>query len=282
MRKESPMGMVDDTFGTNIFGANSTDKALGHQTRGANEANAFLKDIYGQQQQMSAPYSQYGKAALSDLASGDFAKNMEMDPGYQFRMQQGQNALNSSASARGALNSGATLKALQRYGQDFASNEYNNAYNRNYNRLSQLAGMGFNADQNLMNAAGNYGQQVSGNMTGMGNANAAANIAQANRSSDFLGQSAGAAAMYFSDARLKKNIVPLSKQNLDEMKKYLKAFAFNYTSDKFGKGDWVGVMAQDLEKSKLGKTLVTHDSEGNKQIDLKKVLSMFLATMAEA
>lgn len=273
------MGAVDDALGTNIFGDNSTDRALEAQTRGTNQANDILKQMYGTQQNLASPYNQAGLGALSSLASGDFAKNMEMDPGYQFRMKQGQNALQSSAAARGSLNSGATMKALQRYGQDFASNEYNNAYNRNYARLSQLAGLGANANQNLMNAAGNYGSQVSGNMTGLGNANASAQIAQANRTTDLMGQGIGA---YFSDVRLKKNIVPLSKKNIEEMKQYLKAFSFNYKSEEHGQGDWVGVMAQDLEKSKLGRTLVIHDSQGNKQIDLRKVLSMFLATMAEA
>lgn len=192
------MGAVDDVLGTNMFGDNSTDIALEAQTRGTNQANDILKKMYGNQQTLADPYNQAGLGALSSLASGDFAKNMEMDPGYQFRMKQGQNALQSSAAARGGLNSGATMKALQRYGQDFASNEYNNAYNRNYARLSQLAGLGSNASQNLMNAAGNYGSQVSANLTGLGNANAAAQMAQANRTSSFIGDLIGAGGAVYS------------------------------------------------------------------------------------
>lgn len=298
------MGAVDDALGTNIFGDNSTDRAIDAQTRGTNQANQYLKDqyqrgnnelttAYNTQNSLADPYNKEGYNALSQLASGDFAKNLEMDPGYQFRLKQGQNALRGGASAQGNLHSGATMKALERYGQDYASNEYNNAYNRNYQRLSQLAGLGFNANQNLMNAAGNYGSSmnqnmtglgnaVSGNITGLANANASAQIAQANRTTGLIGDGIGAAAMYFSDVRLKENIVPMSKENIEEMKQHLKAFSFNYKSEEHGQGDWVGVMAQDLEKSKLGRTLVIHDSQGNKQIDLRKVLSMFLATMAEA
>jgi len=192
------MGAVDDVLGTDMFGDNSTDKALDYQTRSTNQANDILKQMYGTQQTLADPYNQAGLGALSSLASGDFAKNMEMDPGYQFRMKQGQNALQSSAAARGGLNSGATMKALQRYGQDFASNEYSNAYNRNYARLSQLAGLGANASQNLMGAAGNYGTQVSGNLIGLGNANAAAQMAQADRTSGFLGDLIGAGSMVYS------------------------------------------------------------------------------------
>jgi hypothetical protein len=181
------------------------------------------------------------------------------------------------------------MKALQRYGQDFGSNEYQNAYAR----MSQLANMGLNAGTNMSNAAGNYGQSMnqnaiglgnalSGNMTGLGNAQASAQIAQANRSSNLLGQGITGAAMYFSDKRLKENIQPVDQDELKEMKKHLKAYAFNYKNDKHGVGDWVGVMAQDLEKSRLGRTLVSHDEFGNKTIDIRKVLSMFLSTIAEA
>ncbi len=275
------MGMIDDTLGTNIFGENSSDKALSAQTGATNRANNFLKEIYGTQQGLSEPYRQAGLGALSSLASGDFAKNMEMDPGYQFRLKQGQGALESSAAARGGLNSGATMKALQRYGQDFASNEYQNAYNRNYQRLSQLVGVGANANDNLMNATGSYGSQVSGNMTGLGNAQAASHIAQGNNNRQLTRDIIGG-AMYFSDERLKENIQPVDKNEFKEMKKHLKAYKFNYKSDKHGVGDWVGVMAQDLEKSRLGRTLVSHDEFGNKTIDIRKVLSMFLSTIAEA
>lgn len=294
------MGMIDDTLGTNIFGENSTDRALNYQGRSVNEANQTLKDqyalgndalknAYNSQLGYLAGYQGTGLNALQRMSSGSFADQLANDPGYQFRLKQGQNALESSAAARGSLNSGATMKALQRYGQDFGSNEYQNAYGR----MSQLANMGLNAGTNMSNAAGNYGQSmnqnavglgnaVSGNMTGLGNAQASAQIAQANRSSNLLGQGITGAAMYFSDERLKENIQPVDKNEFKEMKKHLKAYRFNYKSDKHGRGDWIGVMAQDLEKSRLGRTLVSHDEFGNKTIDIRKVLSMFLSSIAEA
>jgi len=55
------------------------------------------------------------------------------EPGYKFRLDQGQRALEQSAAARGVLNTGGTLKDLLQYGQDFASNEYGNVYNRAVN-----------------------------------------------------------------------------------------------------------------------------------------------------
>ena len=52
------------------------------------------------------------------------------DPGYQFRLSQGTQAITGNAAARGLLQSGATAQALTRYGQDLASQEYGNVYNR--------------------------------------------------------------------------------------------------------------------------------------------------------
>ena len=82
------------------------------------------------------------------------------DPGYQFRLKQGETALENSAAARGGLLSSGTAKEQQQFGQDYASNEYSNVYNRalqnwenqfnvyetnqgnQFNRLSALAGLG--------------------------------------------------------------------------------------------------------------------------------------------
>lgn len=89
------------------------------------------------------------------------------DPGYQFRLQQGMEALQNSAAAKGGLLSGGTAKAINDYAQNSASNEYGNVYNRAaqtyltnqgnfntnnsnlYNRLSGLAGQGLQAGGTL-------------------------------------------------------------------------------------------------------------------------------------
>lgn len=94
-----------------------------------------------------------GNGALpSDFGSmtHDFSlSDFNLDPGYQFRMDQGSQALQRSAAAKGSLLGGGTLKALARYGQDYASNELNNAFNRyqvnrsnQINPLFSLAGLG--------------------------------------------------------------------------------------------------------------------------------------------
>lgn len=263
-----------------VLGSRASGRAIDAQTAAAGQANDTQRYMYDSQRSDSAPWRQAGGAALSELSGNKFMDNFQGDPGYQFRMSEGLKAVGASASARGMSNSGRNLKELTRYGQDYASNEYNNAYNRQSNRLSSIAGLGQNANQQNSAAGTNYANQVAGNQIGLGNGIASANLAQSNRQGQLVGQGAQA-AMMFSDSRLKINVLEVRDSDLLEMKESLRAFTYKYKDEIYGKGQWTGVMAQDLEKSKLGKTLVFEDSEGNKQIDVNKVMSLFLATMAE-
>lgn len=93
----------------------------------------------------------------------------EKDPGYQFRMDEGNKAVEAGAAARNGLLSGAAMKAMQKYSQGFASNEYGNAYNRftgdqqnMYNRLAQMAGTG----QQQINQTAQMNQQGASNAAG--------------------------------------------------------------------------------------------------------------------
>jgi hypothetical protein len=271
-----------------LAGGRSGGAAIAAQTQAANQANETARYTFDTQRADLAPWREAGTKALDGLQDPNFGKNLEMDPGYQFRMDEGSKAINAAAAARGMGNSGATMKALTKYGQDYSSNEYNNAYNRNMTRLTSLAGLGSGANSQGVEAAGSYGSTVAGNQVGLGNAIASQQLAQANGNKQLAGQVGGAVAggiikgmFSTSDRRLKKEIKLVSKEDLAEMKKYLTAYTFKYTSEDFGKGEWAGVMAQDLEKSKLGRTLVVEDENGHKHIDIRKVMSLFLATLAE-
>lgn len=81
-------------------------------------------------------------------------------PGYQWRKSEGINALDRSAASRGMLSSGAQLKAVQGFGDNLASAEYENYLNRYFT----LAGMGgqqqsalMSGNTNLTNAMGDWG-----------------------------------------------------------------------------------------------------------------------------
>ena len=97
-------------------------------------------------------------------------------PGYQFRVDEGNNAINAMAGARGGLVSGATMQALQERGQNLATEEYGNYMNR----LSGLTGMGMSAAGNQASAGANYASGASNALANQGNAQAAGYIGQRN------------------------------------------------------------------------------------------------------
>lgn len=98
------------------------------------------------------------------------------DPGYQFSMDQGIQAIDRSAAARGILNSGATAKALDKFGQGLANQQYGTYYNR----LAGLSGTGQTATNETANAAGTYGTNAGNELTNAGNARASGYIGAAN------------------------------------------------------------------------------------------------------
>ena len=170
--------------------SDSSRKAANTQADAAKEANSTQLAMYNQTREDQAPWRAAGQQALGQLSSGvqpggEFNRNFTLadfnrDPGYQFRMDQGQSALERSAAARGGLMNGGTLKALSRYGQDYASNEYNNAYNRfnndqsaRFNRLATVAGIGQTAN-NLTSTTGTQTASSIGNNTMSGAAAQAA------------------------------------------------------------------------------------------------------------
>ena len=272
-------------FGAQLFDpitGQSTRDALDAQERAAKQAADAQTYMYDQSRADQQPWRETGGRALSQLESGDFAKNLQMDPGYQFRLEEGQKALRNAAGARGGRQGGATMKALTRYNQDYASGEYGKAYDRQYGRLSQLAGFGGQATSQGSQQSMQQGQSLANIYSNLGNAQGSAQIAQGNRMSNLYGQAAMGYGMYLaSDSRLKNVSVKIPREDLKEMKAHLKAIYFKYKDSNYGKGEWSGVMAQDLEKSRLGRTLVSEDNSGTKFVDTQKVMSMFLATMAE-
>jgi hypothetical protein len=119
----------------------------------------------------------YGRYATAEFTPGMFQANQ--DPGYAFRMAEGMKALERSAAARGGLLSGSNLKNTQRFGQDLASQEYQNAFNRyqtqranTLNPYASLAGVAQTSANALGQAAGQYGANA-GNIAMAGGANAA-------------------------------------------------------------------------------------------------------------
>lgn len=180
-----------------IMSSNAAGSAADAQSRSAQMSTDEQRRQFDITEANMKPFRDAGLSVLPQLQSGlakggEFNRNFtladfQQDPGYQFRMDQGQQALERSAAAGGGLLSGGTGKALQQYGQDYASGEYSNAYNRfnndqttRFNRLSALAGTG----QTATNTIGQLGAQTSANIgenyLQAGNAKAAGYIGQGN------------------------------------------------------------------------------------------------------
>ena len=163
--------------------------------------NAAIQQRLAQQAQQQA---QQQSAAAADPNYGSLMRNFGMedfqaDPGYAFRQSEGMKGIEGGAAARGGLLSGGALKAIQKYGQDLASQEYGNAYGRfnanqtnQYNRLAGIVNTGQGATNQITNAAGNLGSQLGSNIIGTGNANAAATIGQANAWNNAIGTASNA------------------------------------------------------------------------------------------
>ena len=168
--------------GSALLGASASKSAANTQAASADRSLELQERMFNKQLELQEPFRQAGVNALNKIESGDIMGSM--DPSYSFRFQEGLKALDRSAAARGGLLSGGALKAAQRYGQEFASNEFGNAYNR----LASRAGFGQTASTNMGGAAGSFGANAGNLMTGAGAARASGYVGGANALSSGLGQ----------------------------------------------------------------------------------------------
>ena len=105
----------------------------------------------------ATPFERDPYASATPFA-GPTAEEMTADPGYQFRLREGQAALERSAAARGVTNTGGTLRDILDYGQDAASQEYGNVFDRQRSVHDANERDRYNAYQaNYGNALQSYG-----------------------------------------------------------------------------------------------------------------------------
>lgn len=147
---------------------------------------------YDQYVQGFKPSQVSSAVSSAAVTPGDFSRDFtiadfQKDPGYQFRMDEGRNALEGSAAARTGIQNGRTMREIERYGQDYASGEYSNAYSRfnadrtsRFNRLATLAGVGQTATNTGIAAGQNASNNISDTIIGQANATAASRVGQAN------------------------------------------------------------------------------------------------------
>jgi hypothetical protein len=205
--------------------SSAATQAAQTQADAANQATAAQQAALERQIQISEPWRTAGTTAVNQLSAmtqpggrltQEFAYqpfNYQADPGYAFRLQQGLNAMNATAAARGGLISGNALKAGQDYGQAQGSQEYQSSFNRylqNYanaqntfqmnrnnliNPLQFLSGQGQASAANQAANVGQFGTAQAANITGAANALAAGQVGSANAWNSALGSVGNAAQM---------------------------------------------------------------------------------------
>lgn len=185
-----------------IMGANAASSAASTQAGAARYAADIEKQIYDQQRADQMPWRDAGVKYLGELDRnmGDLTRSFSMndfqaDPGYDFRMKEAMKALETSASARGKLGSGATMKALLERSQNLASEEYGSAYNRftndqsnRFNRLASMAGVGQSATNQMGQAGQSYAKGAGDAAMNGANAQAAGIVGQSNAVTGAVGQ----------------------------------------------------------------------------------------------
>ena len=225
-------GMVAVAGAGLVSSISSSRSAADAQSRAAAEANeaaggisrnqiAAQLEMYNQTRADQEPFRLAGVEANNRLADlmrgGQFDKrfsaaDMDADPvyqsGMQFGLDQGTQGINRQAAAGGSMLSGATLKALTRFGNDYGSqragesrDRFNNDQSAQYNRYAGMSGAGQQATNQIgqagqnfangaSNAMGNFGGIQNSNMLGAGNARASGYIAQGNAWQGFINQGA--------------------------------------------------------------------------------------------
>lgn len=185
-----------------LFGSDASENAADAQVKAGEASNATQLKMFETARADQAPWREAGVNALNKLTgqvdslSRPFTMaDFQADPGYQFRLGEGEKSINRAAAARGTFNSGGTLKALQRYGQDYASGEFSNAYNRYnadrtniFNRLSAISGLGQTTSAQIGSQGIQTGRDMAQTTQGIGNARASGYVGSANAFSSAIGQ----------------------------------------------------------------------------------------------
>jgi hypothetical protein len=175
---------------SSLIGGEAAGNAADVQAGAANRAADLQYKQYQENVARQKPFYDVGVNALPELVAASKytpfgMQQFQQDPGYAFRLSEGQKQLDRSAAARGGLISGGALKAATRYGQDMGSQEYMNAFNRyqiernaRLQPLQSLTGM----SQTTANTLGTAGQNMASNV------GEAQQSAAAARASGYVGQ----------------------------------------------------------------------------------------------
>jgi hypothetical protein len=196
--------------------AQSQDPSFGSMSRQFGASDLAADPLAGNYKSMLQSASPDYMQPLHRFGQADLNNDLVYQNGLQFGLDQGTQGINRQAAAGGNFLSGATLKALTRFGNDYGTtktagaydrftNDQNNRYNqfttdqnnqysrgvdsfnrfntnqdRNYNKLAGLAGTGQVATNQVSAAGQNVANQISASQQGLGNARGSNYLNQGN------------------------------------------------------------------------------------------------------
>jgi hypothetical protein len=206
-----------------LFGSNASGTASKQYIQALQQAQGSLTNTENQGLAQFSPYTTSGGQANSNLSAmlgtpgqglltpwtqqftAPTAAQAEQMPGYQFQLQQGEDAIQNSAAAQGGLLTGRTGAALNNYAQGTASTDYNNLFNQSltqyqsayntflnnqnntYSRLAQQAGQGLSAAGGGAGLISGIGGDIASLYGAQGAAKAGGTIGSANAWGNAIG-----------------------------------------------------------------------------------------------
>lgn len=189
-------------LGSGAMGKSASGKAAAQQAAAQQKAFEYQKQVHDTASQQFAPFIEGGTNALGALGqlfginipgtgytgnALDTYKAYTQTPFYQFPLQQGIQAQDRSATARGLALSPGQAAAVNAWGQDYASKNFSGY-------IGQLANLAGIANQSIGTLSG-QGNTAAGNVltaqSGIGTAQASGTVGGTNALTDALKQAGG-------------------------------------------------------------------------------------------
>lgn len=199
-----PMGaLVGGTIGGAYDQTRAADRAAAEEQAGLEKYIAELRRQYDQTRTDLEPFRdiELARAERANKLSEQYASELTggeskftASPGYQFRLSEAEKAVNRAASAQGFLNTPQQQKALYRYSQGLASQEYGDYMNRLAIGFGQP---GLPATQSTVQTGADTSRAVGAGYADIGASRAGAIVNKSNAYSNMMNQLTGLGGMAF-------------------------------------------------------------------------------------
>lgn len=254
--------------GTSGSGFELAAQLASQQASGDRAAQAGL-DVAAQAQSRALEAILKGGDLSGSMRSQDFgeqsAKAQAQDAISRFNAQNSQNVQGQNVATRN------TAQAANLQNRQAISAQ--NVALRNQQQQHNKGLIQQNFDNQIKRAGGTASINAANT-----NATNQQNQSNSQQQTQLIGTGITAAAL-FSDENLKKNIQP-GKEAIRQFLDSISGYEFDYKNPEHGEGKQLGIMAQDLEKTDIGRDAVENHPEG-KKVDFQKLQAAQLAQLSD-